>query len=162
MEFTHASAPKLTISTILDSTHIPTIVYHLFPLNNIRNFECVTKPLFGVQITELVDGYFIGCSMNHSLGDGTCLWHFFNSCSEISRGHTIISKIPILERYFPDKMNPPIRLPLNLEDEKLFEKFQVPTLLERIFHLSKESIGRLKGKGNNEMGINSISSLQAY
>ncbi|XP_059276392.1 protein ENHANCED PSEUDOMONAS SUSCEPTIBILITY 1-like isoform X2 [Lycium ferocissimum] len=162
VEFTHAVSPKLTVSTILDSTHVPLIVHHLFPLNKVRNFECVTKPLFGVQVTELVDGYFIGCSMSHSLADGTCFWHFLNSWSEISRGYEVISKFPVLQRYFPEKMNLPIHLPLKLDDEKLFEVFEVPTLMERIFHLSKESIAKLKAKANYEMGVKSISSLQAY
>ncbi|KAM3266734.1 hypothetical protein P3L10_003729 [Capsicum annuum] len=162
VEFTHASAPKLTVSAILDSTRVPLIVHHLFPLNNIRNIECVTKPLFGVQITELVDGFFIGCTMSHSLGDGTCFWHFFNSWSEISRGCQIISKIPVFERYFSEEMKTPIHLPLKLDDEKLFEKFEVPPLMERIFHLSKESICKLKDKANSEMDVKSISSLQAF
>ncbi|MCD7462434.1 hypothetical protein HAX54_048538 [Datura stramonium] len=162
VEFIHATAPEVTVSTILHSTRVPLIVHHLFPLNNIRNFECVTKPLFGVQITELTDGYFIGCTMSHSLADGTCFWHFFNSWSEISRGCEVISRIPVLERYFPEKMDLPIRLPLKLDDKKLYEKIEVPTLVERIFHLSKESIAKLKGKANSEMGVNSISSLQAF
>ncbi|KAF3663450.1 putative histone-lysine N-methyltransferase EZA1-like [Capsicum annuum] len=162
VEFTHASAPKLTVSAILDSTRVPLIVHHLFPLNNIRNIECVTKPLFGVQITELVDGFFIGCTMSHGLGDGTCFWHFFNSWSEISRGCQIISKIPVFERYFSEEMKTPIHLPLKLDDEKLFEKFEVPPLMERIFHLSKESICKLKDKANSEMDVKSISSLQAF
>ncbi|KAM3270745.1 hypothetical protein P3S67_028947 [Capsicum chacoense] len=162
VEFTHASAPKLTVSAILDSTRVPLIVHHLFPLNNIRNIECVTKPLFGVQITELVDGFFIGCTMSHSLGDGSCFWHFFNSWSEISRGCQIISKIPVFERYFSEEMKTPIHLPLKLDDEKLFEKFEVPPLMERIFHLSKESICKLKDKANSEMNVKSISSLQAF
>ncbi|XP_060182326.1 protein ENHANCED PSEUDOMONAS SUSCEPTIBILITY 1-like [Lycium barbarum] len=162
VEFTHAVSPKLTVSTILDSTHVPLIVHHLFPLNNVRNFECVTKPLFGVQVTELVDGYFIGCSMSHSLGDGDCFWHFLNSWSEISRAYEVISKFPVLERYFPEKMDIPIHLPLKLDDEKLFQVIETPPLMERIFHLSKESIAKLKAKANAEMGVKSISSLQAY
>ncbi|KAK4729219.1 hypothetical protein R3W88_022207 [Solanum pinnatisectum] len=162
VEFIHANTSEVTVSMILDSTHVPSIIHSLFPLNNTQNFEGITKPLFGVQITELVDGYFIGCTMNHTLVDGTCFWHFFNSWAEISRGYKIISKVPILERYFPEKIDVPIHFPMNLDDEKLFEKFEVPTLMERIFHLSKQNIGRLKNKANNEMGINSISSLQAY
>ncbi|XP_059276403.1 uncharacterized acetyltransferase At3g50280-like [Lycium ferocissimum] len=158
VEFTHAVSPKLTVSAIHSSSTLIT----LFPLNNVLNVECVTKPLFGVQVTELVDGYFIGCTMNHSLVDGTSFWHFFNSWSEISRGYEVISKFPVLERYFLDKMEVPIHLPLKLDDEKLFEKVEVPTLVERIFHLSKENIAKLKEKANFEMGTKSISSLQAY
>ncbi|KAM3266724.1 hypothetical protein P3L10_003719 [Capsicum annuum] len=162
VEFTHARAPNLTVSVILDSTRIPLIVPSLFPLNNTPNFESVTKPLLGVQITELFDGFFIGCTINHSVGDGTCFWHFFNSWSEISRGYEVIFKIPILKRYFPEKMNVPIHLPLKLDDDIFFETFKLPLLLERVFHLSKESIAKLKAKANLEMGVKSISSLQAY
>ncbi|KAM3270741.1 hypothetical protein P3S67_028943 [Capsicum chacoense] len=162
MEFIHASAPKFTVSIILDSTLVPIIVHHLFPLNNVRNFECVTKPLFGVQLIELVDGFFIECTMNHSLGDGTSFWHFFNSWSEISRGLKVIFKIPVLERHFPKKMSLPIHLSLKMDDEKLSEKIEVPTFVERVFHLSEESIGRLKGKAILETSAKSISSLQAF
>lgn len=162
VEFIHANASKLSVSMIIDSTYVPNIIHSLFPLNNIRNFEGVTKPLFGVQISELVDGYFIGCTMNHTLGDGTCFWHFFNSWAEISRGRKVISRVPILERYFPEKIHVPIHFPMNLDDEKLFEKIEIPTLVKRVFHLSKENITRLKKKANDEMSINSISSLQAY
>ncbi|KAM3266738.1 hypothetical protein P3L10_003733 [Capsicum annuum] len=43
VEFIHANAPSLTVSTILSSSTTIT----LFPLNNVQNFECVTKPLWG-------------------------------------------------------------------------------------------------------------------
>ncbi|CAN4095581.1 unnamed protein product [Withania somnifera] len=159
-EFTHAIAPDLTIKEIVESCYVPPIVHYLFPLNKMRNMECVTKPLFGVQVTELVDGYFIGCTMNHSIGDGTCFWHFFNSWSEISRGLEFISRYPVLKRWFPEDIKPPIYFPLKLDDENLSSK-QQPILKEKIFHLSKESICQLKAKANSEMGTKSISSLQA-
>ncbi|CAN4075815.1 unnamed protein product [Withania somnifera] len=101
--------------------------------------------------------------MSHCIGDGTSFWHFFNSWSELSRGLKIISKIPILERYFPEEMNIPIHLPLKLDDDKLFdEKIQVPLTITRIFHLTKESIAKLKSKANSQMSVQSISSLQAF
>ncbi|KAF3640337.1 putative trihelix transcription factor GT-3b-like [Capsicum annuum] len=60
-------------------------------------------------------------------------------------------------------MNLPIHLPLKMDDEKMFEVFEVPTtLVDTVFHLSKESIGKLKAKENTEMGVKSISSLQAF
>lgn len=160
-EFTHAIAPELAVKEILESCYVPPIVHSLFPLNKIRNMECVTKPLLGVQVTELVDGYFIGCTMSHSLGDGTCFWHFFNSWSEITRGFEYISRYPVLERWFPENINPPIYFPLKLDDEKS-SNMELPILKERIFHLSKESVCKLKAKANSEMGTKSISSLQAF
>ncbi|XP_006342478.1 uncharacterized acetyltransferase At3g50280-like [Solanum tuberosum] len=161
-EFTHAIAPELTVKEILESCYVPTIVHSLFPLNKVRNMQCVTKPLLGVQVTELVDGYFIGCTMSHSLGDGTCFWHFFNSWSEITRGFELISQFPALERWFPQNINPPIYFPLELVDEKLYECIDMPILKERIFHLSKENVCKLKAKANSEMDTKSISSLQAF
>ncbi|XP_009625193.1 uncharacterized acetyltransferase At3g50280-like isoform X1 [Nicotiana tomentosiformis] len=162
VEFTHAIAPELTVEEILESCYVPPIVHSLFPLNKMRNIECVTKPLLGIQVTELVNGYFIGCTMSHSVGDGTCFWNFFNSWSEISSGSEFISRLPVLKRWFPENIKPPIHLPLNLEDQELYECMELPPLKERIFHLSKESIGKLKAKANSEMGTNSISSLQAF
>ncbi|XP_059287051.1 uncharacterized acetyltransferase At3g50280-like [Lycium ferocissimum] len=161
-EFTHAIAQELTVKEILESCYVPTIVHSLFPLNKVRNMQCVTKPLLGVQVTELVDGYFIGCTMSHSVGDGTCFWHFFNSWAEISHGFEFISRFPVLTRWFPENIKTPIQLPLKLDDEKLYECMELPPLKERIFHLSKESVCKLKAKANSEMGTKSISSLQAF
>ncbi|KAL3351413.1 hypothetical protein AABB24_019815 [Solanum stoloniferum] len=161
-EFTHAIAPELTVKEILESCYVPTIVHSLFPLNKVRNVQCVTKPLLGVQVTELVDGYFIGCTMSHSLGDGTCLWHFLNSLSEITRGFELISRFPTFERWFPQNVNPPIYFPLELDDEKLNECMEMPIVKERVFHLSKENVCKLKVKANYEMDTKSISSLQAF
>ncbi|KAH0705125.1 hypothetical protein KY290_009820 [Solanum tuberosum] len=161
-EFTHAIAPELTVKEILESCYVPTIVHSFFPLNKVRNVQCVTKPLLGVQVTELVDGYFIGCTMSHSLGDGTCLWHFLNSWSEITRGFELISRFPTFERWFPQNVNPPIYFPLELDDEKFNECMEMPIVKERVFHLSKENVCKLKAKANYEMDTKSISSLQAF
>ncbi|KAE9586358.1 putative transferase [Lupinus albus] len=38
----------------------------------VKNYESTSHPLLAVQITELVDGIFIGFSMNHSVLDGKC------------------------------------------------------------------------------------------
>ncbi|KAJ0097866.1 hypothetical protein Patl1_28673 [Pistacia atlantica] len=51
----------------------------------ISNYEGISKPLLTVQITELVNGIFIGFTVNHVMADGTSFWHFFNSWSEMSR-----------------------------------------------------------------------------
>ncbi|KAF1859188.1 hypothetical protein Lal_00001019 [Lupinus albus] len=37
----------------------------------VKNYESTSHPLLAVQITELVDGIFIGFSMNHSVLDDT-------------------------------------------------------------------------------------------
>ncbi|ONH96458.1 hypothetical protein PRUPE_7G130800 [Prunus persica] len=55
------------------------IVSNLFSMNGVLNYEGVPKPLLAVQVTELVDGIFIGCTMNHCVVDGSSFWHFFNT-----------------------------------------------------------------------------------
>ncbi|KAG5547302.1 hypothetical protein RHGRI_013098 [Rhododendron griersonianum] len=37
--------------------------------------------LLSIQVTELIDGIFIGCSTNHAVIDGTSYWHFFKILS---------------------------------------------------------------------------------
>lgn len=88
----------LTVGDILNpSNNVPAIVRSFFPLARVRNHDGVLRPLMAVQVTELVDGLFIGCSINHLLADGNSFWHFFNSWAQISRGEDI-SKPPFLNR----------------------------------------------------------------
>ncbi|GFP87485.1 uncharacterized acetyltransferase at3g50280 [Phtheirospermum japonicum] len=78
-EFTHALAADLSVSDIHEAKYIPEIVSSLFPLT-LPNYEGLSRPLLGVQVTELADGYFISCMGNHVVMDGISFWHFFNSC----------------------------------------------------------------------------------
>ena len=84
--FVHAVAEKVTISDIIEPVYVPAIFYSFFQLDEVKNIDCTSKPLLAVQITELVDGIFIVCTINHSAVGGDSFWHFFNSWSEISRG----------------------------------------------------------------------------
>ncbi|KAI9164945.1 hypothetical protein LWI28_004804 [Acer negundo] len=120
-----------------------------------------SKPLLAVQVTELVDGIFIGISINHIVADATSFWHFVNSWSEISRGCELLSKpAPILQRWFLHDKDCPIHLPL-FSSEQLNDKYVPPSLEQRVFHFSKENIAKLKAKANAEIGTNKISSFQA-
>ncbi|KAL4382803.1 hypothetical protein AHAS_Ahas04G0270000 [Arachis hypogaea] len=96
--FVHAVADEYSVNDIVSSVYTPRFVYSLFPLNRVRNHEGITKPLLAVQVTELNDGFFVGCTINHVVGDGTSFWHFMNSWAEISRGSEELSKPPVLER----------------------------------------------------------------
>ncbi|KAF5933496.1 hypothetical protein HYC85_029667 [Camellia sinensis] len=159
--FIHTVADNITINDILDPMYVPHIVNSFFPLNGVLNHEGVSKPLIAVQVTELIDGFFIGCTMNHVIGDGTSFWQFFNSWSEISRGSDNISRPPFLNRWFPSgDINCPIRMPFC--SDELDNEFIVPTTVEqRVFHFTKEKIAKLKAKANAEMSTTTISSLQA-
>ncbi|XP_052200570.1 uncharacterized acetyltransferase At3g50280-like [Diospyros lotus] len=158
-DFVHAVAENVTVADILEPVFVPRIVPSFFPLNGVYNFHGVSIPLMAVQVTELLDGFFIGCTMNHSIGDGSSFWNFFNSWSEISRGSLSISRPPVLDRWFPGDTKPPISIPFC--SDQIQDKFILPPMEERVFHFPKEKIAELKAKANAEMESTTISSLQA-
>ncbi|GKU94771.1 hypothetical protein SLEP1_g8216 [Rubroshorea leprosula] len=117
--------------------------------------------MLGVQVTELDDGIFIGCTVNHSVTDGTSFWHFLNSWSEISRGAVDLSKHPVFERsYLKDHTDGPVRIP-NSQLKQIHDEHIPLPLDENVLHFTRESIAKLKAKANAEVGSNKISSLQA-
>ncbi|OMO55505.1 Transferase [Corchorus olitorius] len=162
--FIHAEVDGVTISDIVKPVYVPPIVHSFFPLNGLKNHEGVSNPLLGVQVIELVDGVFVGYTINHFVADGTSFWHFFNSWSEISRGSIqYLSKLPIFQRSFLNGIDYPIRFSRLYVKESFNHDhtFVLPPLKERFFHFSKESIAKLKAQANVEVGTNKISSLQA-
>ncbi|KAL1323007.1 hypothetical protein HN51_068026 [Arachis hypogaea] len=164
--FVHAVADEYSVNDIVSSVYTPRFVYSLFPLNRVRNHEGITKPLLAVQVTELNDGFFVGCTINHVVGDGTSFWHFMNSWAEISRGSEELSKPPVLERWFVDSSASAIRVPLTKEKmiQSGYDGFVPEPQCERVFHFSKDKIAELKAKANAEIegkSKNKISSLQA-
>lgn len=160
VEFTHAVAAPVAVSDIIEPKYIPEFVASsLFPLNDVANSEGTSKPLMAVQVTELVDGLFIGCSANHVVVDGASFWHFINSWSEISRGSLTISRPPVFDRScFAGKSAAAAATP---ENQSFETPPPLPPLLKRIFHFSKESMAKLKSKANSEAGSDKISSFQA-
>ncbi|KAE9611014.1 hypothetical protein Lal_00015795 [Lupinus albus] len=158
--FVHAVVSDNTcVSDILHSNYVPPFLNSFFPLSGVKNYECTSHPLLAVQITELVDGIFIGFSMNHSVVDGKSLWHFINSWAEISRGCDVVSKLPSLERWFLHPNRCPIRFPF--KEEEQMENSEDCTYYQRIFHFTKEKIAEIKSKANAEAGTDKISSIQA-
>ena len=166
----------MTISDIISPIDVPPIVHSLFDHHKAVNHDGHTMPLLSIQVTELLDGVFIGCSMNHTIGDGTSYWNFFNTWSEIffqtqAQGleydATVpISRHPIHNRWFPDGCGPLINLPFKHEDE-FIDRFESPKLRVRIFHFSAESIAKLKARANSESKsktseISSFQSLSAH
>ncbi|BBH07783.1 HXXXD-type acyl-transferase family protein [Prunus dulcis] len=165
-QFVHATADCVKVADILDPLCIPDeIVYHLFPLNAVRNYEGISKPLLAAQVTQLVDGIFIGCSINHAVVDGTSFWHFFNTWSEISRaGSNNISQPPPFfgRQFFDSVIDLPVQLPFSYgEITRKHVRRSSESLQRVLFHFSKQKVAELKSKANAEIGINNISSLQA-
>ncbi|RXH91998.1 hypothetical protein DVH24_021021 [Malus domestica] len=141
--FVHAKAYGVTVSDINESGYVPR--------------DGTSKPLLAVQVTELGDGIFIGCTVNHTVVDGTSFWHFFNSWSEISRGFDFVSKPPVLKRWLLDGTISTIRIPFSKIKDQVSDKhignIRVPLLKERVFHFSKEKIAQLKAKANAEIQL---------
>lgn len=160
-EFIHAVAGAVSVSDILEPTYVPEIVHSLFPLNGVYNFDGTSKPLLAVQVTELLDGLFLGLTVNHVVVDGTSFWHFLESWSEISRGFDTISKTPVFTRWVPHNVDDLALIRLPTLDKNPWNDFVSPPLLERVFFFSKESLSKLKAKANGEAGTHKISSLQA-
>ncbi|BAT77856.1 hypothetical protein LR48_Vigan09g015500 [Vigna angularis] len=157
----------LTIFDILSPVDVPAVVHSFFDHHKAVNHDGHTMPLLSVKITELLDGVFIGCSMNHAIGDGTSYWNFFNTWSEIFQAHAQgheygvpISRHPIHNRWFPDGCDPLINLPFKHHDQ-FIRRFETPQLRERIFHFSAESIAKLKARANSESKTPKISSFQS-
>ncbi|KAE8674543.1 anthranilate N-hydroxycinamoyl/bensoiltransferase-like family protein [Hibiscus syriacus] len=161
-KFIHAAA-DISVSDIVSPTYVPLVVQSFFDHDRAINYDGQTRPLLSIQVTELVDGVFIGCSMNHAIGDGTSFWHFFNALSEIFQSqddNVKISRPPVFERWFPEGYGPLLKLPFAHEDE-FISTFEAPQLLERIFHFSAESIAELKKRANTEYRTTKISSFQS-
>ncbi|CAK8562434.1 unnamed protein product [Lathyrus sativus] len=161
--FVHAKAENTTVSDILQPNYIPPIVHSFFPLNGVKNYEATSQPILAVQVTELSNGIFIAFTINHAVSDGKSFWHFVNSWSQISKGSQQITKLPSLQRWFPNDIELPIRFPFTITESQ--NKSDSKKLPERIFHFSKEKISELKSKANAEAEIQTketkISSLQA-
>ncbi|XP_017697870.2 uncharacterized acetyltransferase At3g50280-like [Phoenix dactylifera] len=163
VEFIHAAAPSITTADILTPRFIPSITQSFFPLNGAINHDGHSLPLLAVRVTELADGIFIGCALNHAVADGTSFWHFLNSWSEISRtGCRVpqISRPPMLNRWFHDSCSPPIHLPV-YKREDFIKIYPSSQLSEAFFQFSAQTIAKLKLRANMEMNTDRISSLQA-
>lgn len=101
-------------------------------------------------MTELADGVFIGCAMNHAVADGTSFWNFFNTFAELTKGIKKISKQPEFSRDSVLVSPAVLRIP----DGGLKVTFdENEPLSERIFSFSRESILKLKARVNNNKWI---------
>ncbi|XP_058095633.1 uncharacterized acetyltransferase At3g50280-like [Magnolia sinica] len=166
-EFIHAVA-DIGVAHVLTTIDVHPIVESFFPLNGAVNCDGISLPLFAVQLTELTDGFFVGCSFNHAVADGTSFWHFLSSWSEICRINISreneplvnISRPPVVQRWFPSGKLSPVSLPFSNPHE-FIETVSRPLLRDRFFHFTPKSIARLKAKANEEGKTNKISAFQA-
>lgn len=101
-----------------------------------------------MQVTELGDGVFIGCTVNHAVVDGTSFWNFFNTFAEISKGAMKVTNSPNFCR--ENVFNSPVVLPLPDGGPAATFSGDEP-LRERIIHFSRESILKMKFRANNPL-----------
>ncbi|KAI3773757.1 hypothetical protein L1987_48289 [Smallanthus sonchifolius] len=153
------SAVNLSVADILTPTDVPLVVQSFFDHHKAINHDGHELSLLSVKVTELTDGIFIGCSMNHMVADGTSYWHFFNSWSQMFKSKNV-SRPPLLDRWVPEGSDPIFTLPFTHEDQ-FIERPNHPLLRERIFHFSSDSLAKLKAKANSECNTTKISTLQS-
>ncbi|KAF5740665.1 hypothetical protein HS088_TW11G00742 [Tripterygium wilfordii] len=160
--FIHA-ALDMKVSDILSPNYVPVVVQSFFDLTKLLNYDGHTTPLLSIQVTELIDGIFIGCSMNHAIADGTSFWNFFNLWSEIFEAggnYVPISHPSVFKPWFSEGQGPMINLPFKHPDE-FIRPYESPELKERIFHFTAESLAKLKAQANAQSNTSKISSFQS-
>ncbi|KAL5721116.1 hypothetical protein ACHQM5_013714 [Ranunculus cassubicifolius] len=157
-EFVHADAKNSSIHDILSPIHVPSFIKEFFAFNGNVSYDGHYKPLLAVQVTELADGVFIGCTVNHAVADGTSFWNFFNSFAEICRGAEKISKHPDFTRNFFENSQAVLRFPDG--PPKVTFDVNAP-LAERQFRFSREAILRLKNRANI-ISVTKISTSQDF
>ncbi|XP_016495341.1 putative acetyltransferase At3g50280 [Nicotiana tabacum] len=167
--FIHANL-DLTISDILSPKDVPLVVQSFFDHDKAINHDGHELSLLTIQVTELIDGVFIGCSINHVLADGSSFWLFFNTFSEIFKANneqkkqkipiSISKSSPIHNHWFPKGHGPIINLPYTHHNQ-FISRHEAPHMRERFFHFSAESLKKLKAKANIECNTTKISTLQA-
>lgn len=147
VDFLHVEASHVSIKDVLSPDHVPQIVKGFFTFDGVVSYEGHSKPILAVQVTELADGVFVSCSVNHAVTDGTSFWNFFNTFAEVNRGVKKISKQPDFSR--DSIFISPAVLKLPAGGPSVTFDVNAP-LSERIFRFSREAILKLKTKTNNQ------------
>ncbi|KAM7526443.1 hypothetical protein LguiA_016345 [Lonicera macranthoides] len=148
VDFIHSKSHRLFTNDILAPVDVPHCFKQFFAFDNTLSYAGHHKPLAAVQVTELADGVFIGCTVNHAVVDGTSFWNFFNIFAEICKGAKKIYKSPDFSR--KSVFNSPAVLPLPAGGPAVTFSGDEP-LRERIFHFSREAILKLKFRANNPL-----------
>ncbi|KAG8390093.1 hypothetical protein BUALT_Bualt01G0047600 [Buddleja alternifolia] len=148
VDFIHANGSHIHVGDLLVSAdgYLPQAAKGFFAFDQTVSYEGHFRPLLAVQVTELADGVFIGCTVNHAVTDGTSFWNFFNTFAELSRGLKRISRAPEFSRDSVLISAAVLKLPPG--GPKVTFSSDAP-IRERIFSFSRESILKLKDKVNN-------------
>lgn len=147
VDLIYVDASNLFVHDLLGPTHVPDCFKEFFAFDRTVSYCGHFIPILAVQVTELNDGVFIGCTVNHAVIDGTSLWNFFNTFAELCRGVKKISNQPEFSR--DSILISPVVLKLPEGGPKITFNSDAP-LKERIFSFNRESIQKLKARTNNQ------------
>ncbi|CAH8376290.1 unnamed protein product [Eruca vesicaria subsp. sativa] len=144
-----AEAKSVHVSDVLAGVDVPDVVKEFFAYDRTVSYEGHNRPILAVQVTELNDGVFIGCSVNHAVVDGTSLWNFVNTFAEVSRGvGDDVTRHPDFTR--ENVLISPAVLKVPRGGPKVTFDENAP-LRERIFSFSREQILELKATVNGKI-----------
>ncbi|XP_020233758.1 uncharacterized acetyltransferase At3g50280 [Cajanus cajan] len=147
VDFIHANATALRICDLLSPLDVHESFKEFFAFDRKVSYTGHSSPILAVQITELADGIFIGCAVNHAVTDGTSFWNFFNTFAHLCRGATNSPRnVPDFRRDSILISDAVLRLPPG-GPQVTFDA--AAPLRERIFSFSREAIQTLKAKANN-------------
>ncbi|KAK7300569.1 hypothetical protein RJT34_11416 [Clitoria ternatea] len=147
VDFLHANATGLYIRDLLSPLDVSESFKEFFTFDRKVSYTGHFSPILAVQVTELADGVFIGCAVNHAVTDGTSFWNFFNTFAQVCRKvNKSVRNVPDFRRESVLISDAVLRLPEG-GPQVTFDA-DAP-LRERIFSFSREAIQRLKAKANN-------------
>ncbi|KAH7853571.1 hypothetical protein Vadar_004240 [Vaccinium darrowii] len=138
VEVTAATAERIEIADLVTEESAFELK-ELVPYNGVMNAEGLHRPLMAVQFTKLKDGLAMGCAFNHSILDGTSMWHFMLSWAEIYNGYQTISVPPFLERIKAPKTRVELNLPLSSDVRNA-----APRLRVKVFKFSESVMDQIK------------------
>ncbi|XVF83891.1 hypothetical protein PTKIN_Ptkin16aG0530100 [Pterospermum kingtungense] len=130
IEFHHCKCSTWFIRDVIGPVHVPEFVEEFFSFDKTVSYQGHHKPILAVQVIELADGVFIGCSVNHAVTDDT------------------VEKIARQPDFSPDSAlisSAILRVPEG-GPKVTFNENEL--LRERIFSFSREAILELKAKVN--------------
>ncbi|KAG8380793.1 hypothetical protein BUALT_Bualt06G0053200 [Buddleja alternifolia] len=149
VDFIHAKWSNMHVTDLQGSIDedVSEAIKGCFAFDQTVSYEGHFKPILAVQVTELADGVFLGCTVNHAVMDGTSFWNFFNTLAEFSRGAKMISRTPDFSRDSVLISAAVLKLPAG--GPKVTFSGYAP-VRERIFRFSRESILKVKAIVNNK------------
>ncbi|XP_014516798.1 BAHD acyltransferase DCR [Vigna radiata var. radiata] len=149
VDFIHAKAKHLTLNAVVSPTLVDVhpCFKEFFAYDMMISYAGHHNPLAAIQVTELADAVFVGCTVNHAVTDGTSFWHFFNTFAAINKGGAAkkVLRAPDFTRETVINSDAVLFVPAG--GPALTFDAKAP-IRERIFHFSRESIQKLKLRAN--------------